>query len=125
MRNNLFFILKTYVYLIPPIQLMTLVVLSVIELETTYKFSQTLLFHLGANNGSSTATLLVYVAYFFNPKFRHCLFTRCIVIGLILNQILYYLSLLITNELYQQLYTIASFFVAITAYWIYLFRNKK
>jgi len=123
--KDLFYILKTYVYLLPPIQILVLVVLATIELTTTFRFSETLLFDIGFNVGSSTISLLVYVAFFFNPKLRYCLFTRCMVVGLILNQILYYLSFFITNQDYQKLYTITSFSIAIVGYWIYLFRNKK
>lgn len=123
--KDLFYILKTYVYLLPPIQILVLVVMATIELLTDFKFSETLLFHLGFNVGNSTFTLLVYIAFFFNPKLRYCLFTRCMVVGLILNQILYYLSFFISNEYYQKLYTITAFAVAIVGYWIYLFRNKK
>lgn len=86
--KDLYFILKNNIYLVPPIQILVLVVLAIIELSTDYKFSKTELFNLGFNLGSSTFTLLVYLAFFFNPKLRHCLFTRCMVIGLCLNQIL-------------------------------------
>lgn len=123
--KDLFYILKTYVYLLPPIQILVLVVLATIELTTSFKFSQTLLFDIGFNMGNSTFTLLVYVAFFFNPKLRYCLFTRCMVVGLILNQFLYYLSFFIPNEYYQKLYTITAFAIAIVCYWIYLLMPKK
>lgn len=123
--KDLFYILKTYVYLLPPIQILVLVVLATIELTTDFKFSETLLFHLGFNVGNSTISLLVYVAFFFNPKLRYCLFTRCMVVGLILNQILYYLSFFIPNDYYQKLYTIASFLIGIFGYYVYSLMPKK
>ncbi len=123
--KDFYFTLKTYIYLIPPIQILTLVVLASIELSTNYKFSETQLSNLGLNLGNSNATLLVYVVIFFNPKLRYCLFTRCMVVGIVLNQFLYYLSIFISNELFNKLYTIICFGVAIVGYWILLFKNKQ
>lgn len=121
----MFHFLKTYIYLIPPIQILVLVALASIELFTDYKFSDTQLWQIGFYLGSSNATLLVYGVLFFHPKLRYCLFTRCMVVGLILNQLLYYFSFFITNKLFDKLYTIIAFVIGIIGYWILLFRNKK
>jgi len=82
----MFHFLKTYIYLIPPIQILLLVVLAFIEFFSDYKFSQNEIIEIGINFGNSNATLLVYIVLFFHPKLRYCLFTRCMVVGVILNQ---------------------------------------
>ena len=121
----MFYFIRKYIYLIPPIQILTLVVLAMIELCTDFKFSYDNLFVLGFNLGNSNATLLAYVVLFFHPKLRYCLFTRCMVVGLILNQLLYCFSKFITNELFDKIYTLISFGIGLLGYWILLFRNKK
>jgi hypothetical protein len=47
------------------------------------------------------------------------------VVGLVLNQLLYYFSIFITNQLFDKIYTLIAFGIGILGYWILLFRNKK
>lgn len=123
--KDFLYILTRLIYLVPPIQMLVLFILSLIEWFTPYRFSQDLLINLGLYSGLSWLALLVYVALFFNSKLRYCLFTRCMVVGLVLNQILNQISPLIKKELYDQLYTIISFTIAFVGYLILLYRNKK
>jgi len=123
--KDFLYILTRLIYLVPPIQMLVLFILSLIEWFTPYRFSQDFLINLGLYSGLSWLALLVYLALFFNAKLRYCLFTRCMVVGLALNQILNQISPLIKKELYDQLYTIISFTIAFVGYLILLYRNKK
>jgi len=120
----MFNILKKHIYLIPPIQMFILVVLAVFEYNFNYKFPLTFLFNLGATFGNSTSTLLIYLFLFLNPKSKYCLFTKSMVLALFLNQILYYFSFYISNNLYQNIYTIFSFMCGIIGYFLIL-KTKK
>lgn len=125
MLKDLLYILSRLIYLVPPIQMFVLFILSLIECFTDYKFSNDRLFDLGLGFGSSITTSLVYIVMFFNPKANYCLFTKCMVIGLILNQYLYMICYYIPNELYQKFYTIFSFAITLVGYYILIFKNKK
>lgn len=120
----MFNILKKHIYLIPPIQMFILVVLAIFEYSFNYKFPLTFLFNLGATFGNSTSTLLIYLFLFLNPKSKYCLFTKSMVLALFLNQILYYFSFYISNNLYQNIYTIFSFMCGIIGYFLIL-KTKK
>jgi hypothetical protein len=63
------YIVKDYVYIIPPLQLLHAFVLSFIEVDQ-YKWVV-----IGNSDGFSVATGLVYVSFFCYTK-RFCLFTR-------------------------------------------------
>ena len=123
--KDVLYILTKLIYLVPPIQMLVLFILSLIEWLTPYRFSQEFLVSLGLYSGLSWLTLLVYIVFFFHAKLRYCLFTRCMVIGLILNQILNQISPLINKQLYDQLYTIITFVIAFAGYLLLLYRNKK
>jgi hypothetical protein len=122
--KDLRYILFKFIYLIPPIQMLLLVLISAIELTTNYRFSDEIIARYGVLLGSSWSTLLVYIALFYNPKLNYCLFTKMMVIALIINQVLYELYPFIGNEIYDKCYTLSSFTVSIICYWSLLYKNK-
>ena len=69
---------QKYIYLIPIIQIIATFVVSFFDL-TEYQWV-----YLGNSVGYSVATGLVYVAYFWNPSFKFCYFTKFSAVGLLL-----------------------------------------
>lgn len=125
MLKDFQFILTRYIYLIPPIQMLLLLVIALIELVSTYRISDELLFVLGVKLGNSWATLLVYFVLFFSNKFKYCSFTKMMVIALVINQILYEVQPYIGGVLYDKVYTIMAFIMGIVMYWSILYKQKK
>lgn len=123
--KDLLYILSRLIYLVPPIQMIVLVILSLIECFTDYKFSMASLFSLGIGFGSSIMASLVYLVMYFNPKANYCLFTKCMVVGLIINLYLYIIVYDMSNDLYQKLYTFFAFGIALIGYFTLKISLKK
>lgn len=118
MRKIVGFIAK-YAYVLPPLQMAALLYLALFDV------SDNVLKKLAEDFGNSTISLICYVALFFNPKLRYCLFTRVIVIGLVLNHLLYKIGSLLAYDTYGDIYTALIAGSSILAWWIILFRNRK
>lgn len=85
---------QKYVYLIPIIQIIATFVVSFFDL-TEYQWNV-----LGNSVGYSILTGLVYVAYFWNPHFKFCYFTKFSAVGLFLMAIYNLIAVSISYEIY-------------------------
>ena len=85
---------QKYVYLIPIIQIIATFVVSFFDL-TEYQWV-----YLGNSVGYSILTGLVYVAYFWNPLFKFCYFTKFSAVGLLLMALYNLLAVNVDYDIY-------------------------
>jgi hypothetical protein len=87
---------QKYVYLIPIIQIIATFVVSFFDL-TEYQW-----IFLGNSVGYSILTGLVYVAYFWNPSFKFCYFTKLSAVGLLLMAVYNFIGKTFEYKIYEQ-----------------------
>jgi hypothetical protein len=85
---------QKYVYLIPIIQIIATFVVSFFDL-TKYQW-----LFLGNSIGYSILTGLVYVAYFWNPHFKFCYFTKIAAVGLFLMAVYNLIGIALEYDIY-------------------------
>lgn len=112
-----------YIYVLPPIQVLVMALISLIELNC-FLPNETLA-ELGYNYGSSSFTLAFYVGIIFNDKYKYCLFSKFMVVALIINHILYKLGQYVSSDVYQKWYTLTAFTVVSMAFVIYYYQTEK
>jgi hypothetical protein len=111
-----------YAYLVPPLHLLSAFLLSFTDVNNQLSYNA------GARLGISEVAMIVYIAFFFNPRAKFCLFTKVCVVFSSFLFILWELGSIINYELYEKLFDrwafIASIFTTIVLYYQFRTKNK-
>lgn len=97
----------------------------VVLYATIFPVSESAMMRMSIEAGSSTATLLVFIAFYFCPYFKFCNLTKLMVVGLCLNHLLYEIGAWINYEEYDKWYTMSAFGVMWVMWLMLLFKDKK
>lgn len=116
---------KVYKKLIGWLKLIPIVMMAAVLYAALFTISNRAMTQMSIQAGSSTATHLVFIAFYFCPYFKFCNFTKLCVLGLALNHILYLVGGLISYDKYSMWYTILSFSISWLAWLTLLFKDKK
>lgn len=121
MNSMQFFIWKfcnKWAYLVPPLHLLSGFILSFTDVNNQLSYNA------GARFGISEIVMFVYVAFFFNPKSKFCLFTKVCVISSSVLFLLWELRSFINYDLYEKLFDRLAFIISIIATIILFYKYK-
>lgn len=116
---------KAYKNILGWFKLIPIGMMLVVLYATVFPVSESTMTRMSIEAGSSTATLLVFIAFYFCPYFKFCNLTKLTVVGLCLNHLLYEIGAWISYDKYDMWYTISAFGISWAVWLTLLFKDKK
>lgn len=116
---------KAYKNVLRWLRLIPIGMMAVVLYAALFPVSDSTMTRMSIEAGSSTATLLVFIAFYFYPYFKFCNLTKLSVVGLCLNHLLYEIGACISYAKYDKWYTISAFGVSALIWLMLLFKDKK